>query len=448
MEITLSDRDKNNMVHISIETEAGRAKEEYKKTLRKFSQDLDIPGFRKGKAPVAVIEARVGTDVLRNETMNFYFLSELLFEAFQKENLEVAFIPKIEKVIFDDPEGKVFLEAEVELFPEVKLGDYKKLQAKVEIPKFSLEESIEQTLQKIAGQFTVFEEGSGDTAIEKGDEVVFDFDGEVKGDDGTWTPRPGMKAENYQSIIEPGRFIENFLEQMIGMKTGDEKLIDVKFPEGYFAAELSGKDARFKIKVHKISRAKTPNIDDELAKKVNLPSAEELRAKVKEQLNKIQERNKESAAGDTLLDKLIEVSEVEIPQAMINREIEQRLQSIREEYGLKEEQIESLRTDFNADTEMSNTRKKLQKSLLITAIVRTEKLEIAGEELNKAFEEFFTEHEMNNIDEKKLKNKLTLDLLTNKVVRLLMDAADIEYVEVDNPPHGHEGHIHSDACRH
>lgn len=423
MEVKLEKKDAN-LATIKVETEAGRAKDEYKKVARRLGQHINIPGFRKGKAPIKMIEAQVGESNIKAETLNMYFLSELLYEAFNKEKLDVVFIPSIDKVEFDDPQAPVKIEATIELFPEVELGDYKSIDVKVDVPKFEEKEYVKDTLDKIAGQFATYEET--DTAIEMKDEVVFDFAGTVLE---TKESLPELKADNYQIIIEPGRFVGDFLEQMVGLKVGDEKDVTVTFPEDYAFDKVKGKEVCFKVKVHKISRAKLPEMDDELAKKVGSDTLEDLKKRIVDEMNKINDNNQKSIAGEEVVKQLIEKSKFEITDAMIDRELDSSLDKVKKQYGMNDEQFEEFKKNQDLAKEKEAAKERVERSIVITAVIKKEDIKAEEAEVTEKMNEILMQlgPQANNIDLNQFSNNISMEVTTNKVVEFLIDNAKVNY---------------------
>jgi trigger factor len=435
MKISLSERDENNIVNISIETDPGRASAAYKETARRIGKDITIPGFRKGKAPIKVIETHVGEDKLKADTMNHMFLSELLYDAFREKELDVVFIYGVNSLNFTHPDEAVKIEAQIELYPEVELGDYENLEIEVEIPKFTEEKFLEETLNKIAKQQSIYEEV--DEEVQMGDEIIFDYDGrylenaEKPEDEASWQSLEGMKAEAYQTIVEPGRFIENFLEQTIGMKRDEEKEIEVVFPEKYHMESLQAKKAKFKIKINKISRSKSPEINDGLAKEAGAESLEDLKEKIISEMKKIDESNRKSSAGEALLGKLLEKSVLKVSDAMVRREVEATHKNLQRIYGWDDEMMSRFRESLDMEKEKEIAKDRLLKSVLITSIIRKENLEITEEEMKEALAKLAEDPRM-HIDESNLsaiKNKVNMDLLTNKAVELLISKSKVTYIE-------------------
>lgn len=446
MQVTITERDENNIVTMTFETEPGRAKDAYQRTLKKYGQNLAIKGFRKGKAPTKMIEEHLSPEAVRAETLNEKFINELLQEAFRAENLNVVHIPAIEKIEFEDPEDKVMIEAKLELFPNVKLAEFKGTKLKVKIPKTNIEEQIQETLDRIKSNYATFTESNEAIAI--GDEIVFDFDGEYQKDDGSYEPKPGMKAEDFQVIVEPGRFIENFLEQCVGMKAGDEKTIDVKFPEEYHDETLNGRNAKFKIKIKKVSKPSKPEITDEFAKSLGLESAADLNAKVKEEVEKIFEGNKRNLTVEAIFEELLPKSELNLSKSMIQRELDYELAMLQHQKSWNDEQLSEFIKTLNVEEEEDQAKKKLERSVFLTAFIRDEKIEVSQEELQEAANKLQIPqgYDTSKLDYQRLFQNISVDLLNRKAIDSIIEAMNIEYEEVD--PSEIKHHVHGPNCNH
>ena len=258
-------------VEVPAETVDAALDEAFKKVVKK----VQAPGFRKGKMPRKMFERMYGVESLYNDALDI-ILPEAYSNALEEAGVEPIAQPEIE--IDEMEKGKTLVfKANVTLKPEVKLGDYKGLEVTRQETEVT-DEEIEQQLkdrQTALAEMVVKEDG----AVENGDTVNLDFEGFVDGE-----AFEGGKAEGYDLEIGSGSFIPGFEEQVIGMKQGEEKDVEVSFPEEYHAAELAGKPAVFKVKVHEIKSKEVPELDDELAKEIDedVESLEELRTKLKE----------------------------------------------------------------------------------------------------------------------------------------------------------------------
>ncbi len=440
MQITITKEDKN-ISTIELETAPGRALKAYEQTLRQLSKNLNLPGFRKGKIPNKMVESHYGADYIKSQTVNLNFISELLFEAFTQEKLEVLFVPNIEDVIFEDPQGTVKVKAKIELFPAVKLGKYQGKEVEVEIHEFDEKQYTAETLERLQKQFASYTETT--EAVQMGDEINFDFTGEVN--NGTkekpeWEARAEMAATQYQAVVETGRFIPNFLEQLVDMKPGDEREIEVKFPDDYHAADIAGKDAKFKIKIHQVMRPQMPELNDELATRVGFQSLDELKAKIVEEMNKVQERNKKTASADAVLKLVSELSDIEINEQMIEREIQSGLDRIRQHNRWSQEQLDEFKISLDLDKERKAAENTLRRSFIISSLIKSEKFEVTVAELDAAVQEAISDpyNNFQNMDLTKLKDNLRSQLLSDKAVQTLVDACKLKFMP----------HVHGENCSH
>ncbi|MBT6842833.1 MAG: trigger factor [Candidatus Melainabacteria bacterium] len=441
MQVTVTDKDENNIATISFETEAGIAKDAYSKTLKGLAKDLTIKGFRKGKAPTKVVEDHFGAERVRAETVNNQFLSSLFDKVFKEQDLNVVNIPQVSKVEFDSPEAAIKVEAKIELFPEVTMADYAKFKLTVDVPKIDIDAQYADTLKRLTSQQAAYTES--DKAIEISDEIILDFDGSFKNDAGEFEPKDGMKAEGFQTIVEPGRFIDNFLEQTVGMKAGDEKEIDVKFPDQYHDPELASRDAKFKVKIQKVSKAAAPEMNDDFAKNFGIETMDELSTKITEEVTKLSEQTRKGITSEAIITELHAQSTVNISEAMVSRELENDVATLQYQNKWDEEQVKDYLSSMDREAEMAKAREKLEKSILITTIIREQKMEVGEDEIRAEISKlnFPPDMDSSKIDMEALVNRLNLDLLTQKAVDLLIEAADIQYNEV-------EGHIHTADCNH
>jgi len=449
MEITISDRDQENKVTLSFQTEKGKAKDAYSKTLKRLSKDLTIKGFRKGKVPTKIAEEHFGPDYIKAETLDNKFLSDLFEEVFQAKGLKVLQITTVQKVEFNDPEDSISIEAVVELFPEITLPDYTQMSVDVKVPMVNPEDQRKQILDKLINDSSRFVESSD--AIEMGNEVVFDFDGRFQKEDGSWEAKPGMKSESYQIIIESGRFIENFLEQMVGMKPGEEKELDVNFPEGYHDAELSGRPAKFVVKVHKVSKPVRQNLDDIFAMGLGYESFEDLNKKILEEVERINKSNTRAQAGEIIINKLIDEIQMNISQSMIQREFESELKMHQKSNNWSDQDTEDFTSSLDMDSELKAAEKKIRRSVILTTLINDLKLEATEEDIQQAFQRLNLPRnfEIPKANMPAIIGRLNLEVVTQKAVDHLIDSVKVNYQEMPLEEYEKEfGHVHGPHCNH
>ncbi|WP_026693749.1 trigger factor [Peribacillus kribbensis] len=408
---------------LTVEVEAEKVNEGLDAAFKKVVKQINVPGFRKGKMPRGMFEKRFGVEALYQDAID-YLLPEAYSSAVDEAGIDPVDRPEIDVDQFE--KGKEFIfKATVTVKPEVKLGDYKGL----EIEKFDTDvtdEDVEneiKTLQSRQAELTVKEEG----AAENGDTVVIDFEGFVDNE-----AFEGGKGENYSLEIGSGSFIPGFEEKLVGVQTGEEKDVEVTFPEEYHAAELAGKPAVFKVKVHEIKAKQLPELDDEFAKDVDdeVETLDALKEKIKNRLVDSKNHDAEHHVRDSVVEKAAENAEVEIPQAMIDTEVDrmmtefdQRLQmqgmNLDMYFQFSGQDRDALRAQMTEEAE-----KRVRVSLTLEAISKVENFEISEEEVN---EELSKMAEMYNMDVESIKAALgstegiTADLKNRKAIDFLVE---------------------------
>ena len=385
MNCKLENTENANEVKLEITVEAVKFEEAMKKVYFQNAKYINIPGFRKGKAPMNVVEKYYGKEIFYEDAFN-----EVAGEAYEvalKENkVEAVSRPNIEVVQIEKGKDLIFT-AVVQTKPEAELGKYKG----IEIPKIvytvtneSIESELKQMQERNARLITV--EGK---KVVKGNTTIIDFEGFVEG-----KAFEGGKAENYELEIGSGAFIPGFEDQIIGMKADEEKEIKVKFPEEYFSTELAGKDATFKVKVHEIKAKELPKLDDEFAKDVSeFDTLEELKASIKEKQEKQNAEKakyeKQEAAMKAVCDKM----KVEIPAGMIELETENMLKDIEQRLGYQGMKLEQYLQMIGKTAEEMKKEyepqavEAIKSRLALEAIIKAEKIEVAAEEIDSKIKE-------------------------------------------------------------
>ncbi|GEN32991.1 MULTISPECIES: trigger factor [Aneurinibacillus] len=376
----------NNQGVLTIEVEEARVDQAIDQAFAKVVKKVNVPGFRKGKVPRKIFEARFGVESLYQDALDI-ILPEAYTEAVQETGIEPVDRPEVDVEQIGKGQPLVF-KATVTVKPEVKLGDYKGLT--VEEKDFTVtDEAVEEELKQMqnrSAELVVLEDGA---AIEKGDYAIIDFKGFVDGE-----AFEGGEAENYQLEIGSGTFIPGFEDQIIGLKKGDEKDIEVTFPEDYHAAELAGKPAVFKVKVNEIKRKNLPELDDEFAKDVSeFDTLDELKADIKNKLEEKAKTDAENYKKESLIEKATENAEINLPEVMVENEVNhmvndfaQRLQyqgmNLDLYYQFTGLDEEKLREQFQPDAE-----KRVRTTLVLEAIGKAENVEVTDEDVNNELEE-------------------------------------------------------------
>ena len=426
MSAKIENLEQKNMVKLTIEREAKELEEAINKVYHKQKNRIAVPGFRKGKAPLAMIEKMYGAEVFFEDAAN-EIIGAAYEEAVKDSDLEIVSQPEIEVTQIE--KGKPFIfTATVAVKPEVELGEYKGVsvpKADTSVSDEELNNEIDQDRNKNARTIKV-EDGTA----ENGDETVIDFDGYVDG-----KQFDGGKSENYPLTLGSHAFIEGFEDQIVGHKAGDEFDVNVTFPEEYHAKALAGKPATFKVVLKEIKRKELPELDDEFVQDISeYDTVDQYKEALKKRIAERKENTAKSAKEEAVIDKVIEAAKMDIPEAMIESQTRQMAQDfanrIRQQ-GLSPEQYFQF-TGMTPDAFMENLRpqalKRIQSRLVLEAIVKAEKIEASEEDFNKELEEMSKSY---NMEIEKLreaigeeeKKSMMADLAVSKAVDFIRDAA-------------------------
>lgn len=427
MSIKVEKTEKTNELKLTFTIEAKVFDEGMKKVYSKTAKYFNIPGFRKGKAPMNIVERQYGSEVFYEDTFN-EVVPKIYDEELKANNIEAVSKPDIDVVQIGKGKDLIFT-AVVQIKPEVKLGKYKGIQLnKIEytVKDEDIDHEIGHMAEKNSRLVTV-----EDRPVEEKDITVIDFEGFVDG-----VAFEGGKAEGHELEIGSNTFIPGFEDQIIGMKIDEEKEINVKFPEEYFSKELAGKDAVFKVKLHEIKRKELPKIDDEFAKDVSeFDTIEELKASIKEKLETENAQRAKYETEDAAIKAVCDASEVEIPSGMIETEIDNMVKDIeaRLSYqGIKLDQylamMNKTEEDFRKEyEEQANISAKSK--LVLEAIAKDAKVEVKEEDIEVKIKEMAAnygkeEEELLKNDElrKYLKNNMTAE----ETIKFIVENAKIK----------------------
>ena len=427
MSIKIEKTENNNELKLEFTVEAKKFDEGMKRVYAKSAKYINIPGFRKGKAPMAIVEKHYGPEVFYEDTFN-----EIVPEEYERElkenNIEAVSRPDIEVKQIGKGQDLIFT-AVVQTKPEVKLGKYKGIQLK-KVEYTVSDEDINHELGHMADRNSRLVTVE-DRAVEDGDITVIDFEGFVDG-----VAFEGGKAENHELTIGSKTFIPGFEDQIIGMKIDEEKDINVKFPEEYFSEELKGKDAVFKVKLHEIKKKELPELNDDFAKDTSeFDTLDELKASIKEKLEHENEHKAKYEMEDAAIKAVTETAEVEIPSGMIETELENMIKDMetRMSYqGIMMEQylqmIGKTMEEFKKENE-EQAKVSVKTRLTLEAIVKAEKIEASEEDVNKKVEEMATIYGRTAEELKANEQFVTYvkDSLKNEaVVKFIIDNAKIK----------------------
>lgn len=376
-----------NVKEIEIKVEGKEWEEALDKAFKEANKKAKIDGFRPGHAPKEVFIKKYGEQALYMDAAEV--VVDGAYEKMLKENekdLEDLVARPDVQVKEINGEGVTF-NFVLTMRPEVKLGDYKKINVKREKAKVTAEE-IEDTIENIRHRYA--EDVLKDGEIKDGDVAVIDFDGFVDG-----VAFEGGKGENYSLKIGSGTFIPGFEEQLIGLKSGDEKDVEVTFPEDYHAEDLKGKKATFKVKVHEVKEVKVPELDKDFFEDLGMEGVdtkEKLEAKISESILTNKESELENKYIDELLEAAAKDTEVDIPEVMIDDELERMIREYDSHLRSQGITLEQFYKFTNSDEEALKSQmrpeaaRRVKHRLMLEEIAKQEKIEISDEEANKEAE--------------------------------------------------------------
>ena len=415
-----------NMAKLTIEASAEDFEKAIQKVYLKARGRINIPGFRKGKAPRKLIEKMYGTGVFYEDAAND-LIPTAYAEALKDCDLEIVSRPEINVTQIES--GKPFIfTAEVAVKPEVTLGEYKGVEVEKsddEVTDEDINKEVDKERENNSRTIDV-----DDRAVENGDIIKLDFDGSVDG-----VPFEGGKAENYTLTIGSGSFIPGFEDQLIGTKIGEEKDVTVTFPEDYHEKSLAGKEAVFKCKVNAITVKELPDADDEFASEVSeFETLAEYKEDIKKKLTEKKEKEARAKKEAQAVEKAVENATMEIPDAMIDTQVQSMMEDFArrmQSQGLSLEQYFQF-TGMDAkkmhDQMKPEALKRIQNSLVLEAVAKAENIEISDEKVD---EEIAKMAEAYKMEVEKLKgiigdserDQMKKDLAVQAAADLIADAA-------------------------
>ena len=424
----------NNIVKLDIEIDADTAEKEYNKACKRLAQRVNIPGFRKGKAPRAILEKNIGAETIKHDVLE-YLLPNAFSSAIKDNGLNVITEPAVESYNFEI--GKpVTVVAKVELKPEVKFEQYKDLEIKVEefkTPENAMEKEIDELLEKFTTLKTVEDRETTDKDV-----VMMDFEGSVDGE-----LIKGGAAKNYMLDLEHSNFIPGFAEQLVGHKKDEEFTIDVTFPENYHDEKLNGKPAQFKIKINEIKEKVKPELNDELAKKVgNFKTVDELKADIQKYLDNTAKIENDKRSAEKVFETILSKMTVDVQPTMIEREKQALVSDFKQKVaqsGVDWEEVLKKDGPEKIDEELkAEALKRIKNSLMLSEIARLENIQVTPQDLEQKIAELamMYQTDKSTIFKEISKNvaliqSLTQQALTQKVTRFLLDNNKIEFVAED-----------------
>lgn len=406
-----------NDATLKITLPAEEVNKGFKKAVAKIAGQVNIPGFRKGKAPRNIIEMHYGKEAVKQEAFELV-ANQCYTEALEQEKLIPVSDPKVEDSVFEENKD-MELTIKVTLKPEVKLGDYKELHVEKEAVEVT-DEAVEEQVQGLRSRYAKMVEAEEGAVIEKGDFAIIDFAGTVDGE-----PFSGGEGKGYPLEVGSNSFIPGFEDQLVGLKKGDSTDVDVTFPEEYFVKELAGKQAIFKVNVQDVKRKELPELTDEyVAANSDCKTVEALRASYKERMQKAAENNAQIAYEKALIDLAVANAEFEVPEIMIEDRVTQMIDEMRMSLEARKLTLEQYMQYSGIDMKQLRERQhdaaveNVKTDLVLDAIAKAENIQVSMEDVDSELSAIASQHGATLEDVKKIiKSNGTMGLLLANILR-------------------------------
>lgn len=420
------EKQEKNMAKLTIEVSAEKVEKAIQAAYQKEKKNINIPGFRKGKAPRQLIEKMYGKEVFYNEALD-QLLPTAYADALEECEEEIVSRPQISIVQMESGKPLIFT-ASVAVKPEVTLGEYKGVEVEkkaIEVVDEEIEAEITKEREANARTITV-----DDRAVMDGDMITLDYAGSVDG-----VAFEGGTAKDQELTIGSGRFIPGFEEQLVGVTIGEEKEVHVTFPEEYHAKELAGKAAVFQCVVHGIKVKELPEVDDEFAQEVSeFDTLDAYKEDIKARLLKDKEADAKRAKEDAVIKKIIEGATMEIPDAMVEFQTEQMMEEFGQRMqmqGLSLEQYFQITgmSEANYREQMKpRATQNIQSRLVLEAVAKTENLEATDQDLEDEMAKMAEMYKMEVDKVKEMigdyqKDEIKKDIVIQKAIDLVTEAA-------------------------
>jgi len=414
-----------NEVELIVDVETEELEAAVQKAYLKNRNRIAVPGFRKGKAPRKMIEKMYGPEIFISDALD-EILPEVLTYAMKESDFNTVGYPKVTDVDLKDDKTRAEVTLILALYPEVIIGKYKGLSAQkptVEVPESEINKEVETIRTRNARIEKV------DRPAKDGDITIIDFEGFVDN-----VAFEGGKGENYELELGSGQFIPGFEEKVEGMAIGEERDLDLVFPENY-KEDLAGKAVVFKVKLNEVKEKILPDLDDEFAKDVSeFDTLDEYKADIKEKMLETRQQDVDETFENLLMDQLIESLEVEIPEAMVDEQFEHQMNTLTRQisaYGMQPAQymqMLGMTPELFKERMRDSSVKQVKVTLALDKVAELEKIEVSDDDID---EEYKSAAERFNMDIEKIKETatradITRDLKLRKAAKLVVENAIIE----------------------
>ena len=427
---TTIEKQPENIVKVDIEIPAKEAVEYYNNAAKKLAQYVNIPGFRKGKAPRNIVEQNIGEERIKHEALE-NALPRIFSQVIRENEFDVVAQPYVESYDYKIGEDLKIV-AKIELRPEVTLGEYKGLKIDVEaykIPEDAMQKSIDGLLEQHASTIVVT-----DRKTQATDTVVFDFDGYSNGE-----KIEHGDAKNYTLDLAHSSFIPGFAEQLVDRTLGEDFEINVTFPEEYHEKKLAGQPAVFKCKINEIKAKVLPELNDEFVQKVGpFKTVEDLKADIQKYLDTQKEDMDRTNSEKAIFEKVTNDAKVDIQQSMIDREADQLVEDYKQKLAMQgftwDQAVEAQGYDNIMNSLKEDAAVRVKNSLVIDKIAKEEKIEVSQEDFTEKLTELSRMYQMdtatmvrqlsqtpgvfNALSQQALNEKVTKFLVENNTVNL------------------------------
>ncbi len=420
------EKKEHNITELVIELPVEVVSKAFDKAFQKLAQQVNIPGFRKGKAPRKMVEARVGEDGMRSEAFDF-IIPDAYRRAVEENSIDPVGRPEVTEVTLNAGEPCVFT-VNVVTRPEVILGEYKGLTVEAPVTEVAPEEVDKQieALRERHAKMVVAE----DAALGQGDFALIDFDGTVDG-----KPFSGGQSKGYPLEIGSGSFIPGFEDQLIGAKAGEEREVKVVFPAEYFVPELAGKEAVFVTKINDVKRKELPELNDDFAKEAgDADTLAEMKEKALAKLTEAAAKKDEEAFREAALKQAVANATIEVPEVMVDDQVEHMIQDLDMNLNQRGLALDKYLGYMNTDIAGLRERyrpaaqEEVRMELTLEAIVKAENLTVADEEYTEEVEKMAKAYKMPDADlQKMLMDKRHAEavketILRRKAAQLIIDS--------------------------
>lgn len=416
----------NNVVKLEVTVESKKFNEAMKKSYAKNVKKFNVPGFRKGKAPMSIIKRYYGETVFYEDAINIC-CDDTYPKALKEKEIKPVDYPQID--IVQIGEGQDFIySAQVTVMPEVELGEYKGLEAK-KVSYDVKDEDVENTLKEMQQRNARIKTKEDEEEVENGNIAVIDFKGYVNE-----VPFEGGEGYDYSLEIGSGTFVDNFEEQLIGAKKGEKKEVKVKFPEEYGSEELNGKEAKFEVTIKEIKVKELPAIDDEFVKEVSeFDTLDELKEDIKAKIKEGNDKRAKAEYEEAVINLACENAKVDIPEVMIQNEINNMLKDLEMRLRYQGIDLETYYKYTNSTEEKVReymkeaATKRVKTDLVLAEIAKSEKVEATDEEMMERAKEMAKQYGTGELEKtakllvESQKALLKADVINEKVVKLIVD---------------------------